>query len=71
MDDGTVRSSRVYDNSLLRKRRSPVVIFLSDGECGVQDATIYDLCRSAARLGCAFDKGSVIFLTFIQKSPCV
>jgi hypothetical protein len=29
-----------------------VVIFISDGECEVEDATIYDLCHTAARLGC-------------------
>ncbi|PVF92927.1 hypothetical protein CPB86DRAFT_144289 [Serendipita vermifera] len=31
--------------------RSPVVIFLSDGECQVSDSTVYDLCRAAVRLG--------------------
>ncbi|PVF91137.1 hypothetical protein CPB86DRAFT_409853 [Serendipita vermifera] len=31
--------------------RSPVVIFLSDGECAISDSTVYDLCRSAIRLG--------------------
>jgi hypothetical protein len=28
-----------------------VIIFLSDGECDVDDATIYDLCHAAVRLG--------------------
>ena len=28
------------------------MIFLSDGECSVNDASIQDLCLSAVRLGC-------------------
>jgi hypothetical protein len=35
----------------LMQIRSPVVIFLSDTECKVEDATIYDLCLKAAKLG--------------------
>jgi len=31
--------------------RSPVVIFLSDGECRVEDATIRSICRAAINLG--------------------
>ncbi|KAI0317532.1 hypothetical protein OF83DRAFT_1171919 [Amylostereum chailletii] len=31
--------------------RKPVVIFLSDGECHVQDTAVHDICRSAIRLG--------------------
>jgi hypothetical protein len=31
--------------------RTPVVIFLSDGECDVSDQTVQDLCRSAVHLG--------------------
>ncbi|KIM19431.1 hypothetical protein M408DRAFT_31230 [Serendipita vermifera MAFF 305830] len=41
--------------------RSPVIIFLSDGECEIQDATIYDLCRSASRLGKGLAFNSVSF----------
>lgn len=33
--------------------RAPVVIFLSDGECGVTDTTVTDLCRRAVVLGYA------------------
>lgn len=33
--------------------RTPVIIFLSDGECGVTDQTVQTLCRSALRLGSA------------------
>jgi hypothetical protein len=36
---------------LLELFSSPVVIFLSDGECAISDSTIYDLCRAAVRLG--------------------
>ena len=31
----------------LTSRRSPVVIFLSDGECSVSDATVRSICRAA------------------------
>jgi len=31
--------------------RTPVVIFLSDGECTVRDQTVQDLCRAAVTLG--------------------
>jgi hypothetical protein len=31
--------------------RTPVMIFLSDGECHIADQTMQDLCRSAVRLG--------------------
>lgn len=34
--------------------RTPVVIFLSDGECSVTDQTVQDFCRSAVRLGFVF-----------------
>lgn len=31
--------------------RSPVIIFLSDGLCGVQESNVRDLCRGAIALG--------------------
>ncbi|KXN87519.1 hypothetical protein AN958_08742 [Leucoagaricus sp. SymC.cos] len=31
--------------------RSPVVIFLSDGECGISDGVVQSLCRTAIALG--------------------
>jgi hypothetical protein len=31
--------------------RTPVIIFLSDGECAIEDQTVHDLCRSAVHLG--------------------
>ncbi|KAG1889124.1 hypothetical protein F4604DRAFT_1673832 [Suillus subluteus] len=41
--------------------RSPVIIFLSDGECNVADQTVQDLCRSAVRLGKALSFHAVSF----------
>ncbi|KAG1778913.1 hypothetical protein EV702DRAFT_1093073 [Suillus placidus] len=41
--------------------RSPVIIFLSDGECHIADQTIQDLCRSAVRLGKALSFHAVSF----------
>jgi hypothetical protein len=34
-------------------RRTPVVIFLSDGEDYIRDEPVYDICRSAVRQGFA------------------
>ena len=34
--------------------RTPVVIFLSDGECSLSDEIMYGLCRSAVRAGYAY-----------------
>jgi len=60
-----------FDNALIGAReivemhttseRTPVVIFLSDGECGLTDATVYDLCRSAVRAGSALSFHAVSF----------
>lgn len=36
----------------LIRRRSPVIIFLSDGLCGVQESNVRDLCRRSIALGC-------------------
>lgn len=33
-------------------QRTPVVIFLSDGQCVVDDQTVKNICRSAVHLGC-------------------
>ena len=35
----------------LKSQRSPVLIFLSDGECSVSDATVRSICRAAINLG--------------------
>ena len=36
---------------LIRMSRTPVVIFLSDGECSIADETMQDLCRRSIALG--------------------
>ncbi|PAV19468.1 hypothetical protein PNOK_0440200 [Pyrrhoderma noxium] len=41
--------------------RSPVIIFLSDGECSMTNNIMYDLCRTAIRLGRAVSFHSVSF----------
>ncbi|KAI5998966.1 hypothetical protein F5J12DRAFT_928807 [Pisolithus orientalis] len=41
--------------------RSPVVIFLSDGECQIADQTMQDLCRTSIRLGKAVSFHAVSF----------
>ncbi|KAG2040447.1 hypothetical protein BDR03DRAFT_892378 [Suillus americanus] len=41
--------------------RSPVIIFLSDGECHIADQTVQDLSRSAVRLGKALSFHAVSF----------
>lgn len=43
---------------MLTHRRTPVVIFLSDGEDDIRDENIFDICRSAVR------QGFVDFLSF-------
>ena len=44
-------------------RRTPVVIFLSDGEDCVKDEAMYTICRSAASLGFVKFHCKVIFQT--------
>ncbi|KIK48596.1 hypothetical protein CY34DRAFT_798112 [Suillus luteus UH-Slu-Lm8-n1] len=41
--------------------RTPVVIFLSDGECPIENQTVQDLCRAAVHLGKALSFHSVSF----------
>ncbi|KAG2116832.1 hypothetical protein DEU56DRAFT_984881 [Suillus clintonianus] len=41
--------------------RTPVIIFLSDGECPIENQTIQDLCLAAVRLGKALSFHSVSF----------
>jgi hypothetical protein len=41
--------------------RTPVIIFLSDGESPIEDQTVQDLCRAAIRLGKALSFHSVSF----------
>ncbi|KAI9511011.1 hypothetical protein F5148DRAFT_1274479 [Russula earlei] len=41
--------------------RTPIMIFLSDGECAVPDSAIQDVCRSAVRLGKPLSFHSISF----------
>lgn len=41
--------------------RTPVVIFLSDGQCSIVNRTVQDLCGAAVRLGKALSFHSVSF----------
>ncbi|EJD00191.1 uncharacterized protein FOMMEDRAFT_112544 [Fomitiporia mediterranea MF3/22] len=41
--------------------RTPIVIFLSDGECSVRDDVVYSLCRRAVSLGRAVSFQAVSF----------
>ncbi|KAI6030357.1 hypothetical protein EDC04DRAFT_2572165 [Pisolithus marmoratus] len=41
--------------------RSPVIIFLSDGQCQIADETMQDLCRTSTRLGKAVSFHAVSF----------
>lgn len=61
MGHGTVRDISLLEVLLLMIASSPVVVFLSDGECHIADETVYDLCRAAVRLG--FVKGLFVFRT--------
>jgi len=47
--------------SIILDIRTPAIIFLSDGECGVSDELVYDLCRSAVRAGSALSFHAVSF----------
>lgn len=46
-----LRSAQRVMEQHFSTERTPVVIFLSDGECDVSDQTVQDLCRSAVHLG--------------------
>ncbi|KAG8792429.1 hypothetical protein FRC12_006144 [Ceratobasidium sp. 428] len=41
--------------------KAPVVVFLSDGECNIDDDPVYDLCRTCVRLGKALAFYTVSF----------
>ncbi|QRV84782.1 GTP-binding protein [Ceratobasidium sp. AG-Ba] len=48
--------------------RAPVIVFLSDGECNINDNTVYDLCRTCVRLGKALAFYSVSFGTDVYSA---
>ncbi|KAG9001922.1 hypothetical protein FRB90_011463 [Tulasnella sp. 427] len=49
--DAALREARTTLANNWSNDRSPVVIFLSDGECWVNDNTVYDLCNEAVARG--------------------
>ncbi|KIO18763.1 hypothetical protein M407DRAFT_224787 [Tulasnella calospora MUT 4182] len=49
--DAALRETRTVMVNNWSNDRSPVVVFLSDGECWVNDNTIYDLCNEAVSQG--------------------
>ncbi|KIM52556.1 hypothetical protein SCLCIDRAFT_549583 [Scleroderma citrinum Foug A] len=65
-DRGTnYTAALVHAQDLMKKHwcteRPPVIIFLSDGECGIADQTMQDLCRTSVQLGKALSFHSVSF----------
>ncbi|KAG6331499.1 hypothetical protein ID866_7590 [Astraeus odoratus] len=65
-DGGTNFTSAVTEAQAVLERnwsteRSPVIIFLSDGECHIADQTMQDLCRASVRLGKAVSFHAVSF----------
>lgn len=62
---------RVYSQSYFyfKIARTPVVIFLSDGECGVADQTVQTLCRSAVHLGCDTSHSTLVLSLIIFSVP--
>jgi len=46
-----LKSAQTVMEQHFSPERTPVVIFLSDGECTITDQTVQDCCRSAVRLG--------------------
>jgi len=49
--NAALRSAQGVMETNWSTERSPVIIFLSDGECSLPDQTTYDICNSAVRLG--------------------
>jgi len=61
--DQALATARTVLERQWNAQRSPVVVFLSDGECGISDEVVYDLCRSAVRAGSALSFHAVSFGT--------
>jgi len=49
--NAALRSAQSVMEGNWSTERSPVIVFLSDGECSLPDQTTYDICNSAVRLG--------------------
>ncbi|KAI9434837.1 hypothetical protein H4582DRAFT_1855657 [Lactarius indigo] len=48
---GALRAGQTAMTQHWSTERTPVMIFLSDGECSVPDSSVQDVCRSAVQLG--------------------
>ncbi|KIJ64834.1 hypothetical protein HYDPIDRAFT_111462 [Hydnomerulius pinastri MD-312] len=56
-----IRQAQAVMEQSWSTERSPVVIFLSDGECSIADQIMQDFCRAGVRLGKAVSFHSVSF----------
>ncbi|KAI0259083.1 hypothetical protein BC834DRAFT_908110 [Gloeopeniophorella convolvens] len=56
-----LRAGQTVMSSHWSTERTPIMIFLSDGECSVPDESIQDVCRSAIQLGKPLSFHSVSF----------
>ncbi|KAG8903436.1 hypothetical protein FRB99_003285 [Tulasnella sp. 403] len=61
--DAALRATRAVMENNWSTDRSPVVVFLSDGECAVSDDVIYQLCNRAVARGKPLSFHSVAFGT--------
>ncbi|KAI0314894.1 hypothetical protein OF83DRAFT_1134774 [Amylostereum chailletii] len=59
--NAALRAARSVMEEFWSPERKPVVIFLSDGECGLGEGVMEGLCRSAGRLGTPLSFHSVSF----------
>ncbi|KAG8993098.1 hypothetical protein FRB94_011064 [Tulasnella sp. JGI-2019a] len=59
--DAALASAKAVMEAHWSTDRSPVVIFLSDGECGVDDNIVYDLCNRAVALNKTLSLHAVSF----------
>ncbi|KAJ7195854.1 hypothetical protein C8J57DRAFT_534894 [Mycena rebaudengoi] len=58
---GAIASAEALMRQHWSTERTPVVIFLSDGECSISDETVRSLCRAAVALGKPLSFHSVSF----------
>ncbi|KAG8220412.1 hypothetical protein J3R82DRAFT_3399 [Butyriboletus roseoflavus] len=56
-----IQQAQVIMDQNWNAERSPIIIFLSGGDCIIEDNIIQDLCRTAIRLGKAVSFHSVSF----------
>jgi len=49
--DAALKSAQNVIERNWSTERTPVIVFLSDGECHIPDQTTYDICNAAVRLG--------------------